>query len=250
MRIRPYVPKATPLLVMLIAASCATQSGSQPDQTPSSRNRPSPRSSVEAARCDSSTEAKDDFDGDGRPDRLVVFDRYSDVVEDEVEWIRVCTAAGDVDEREIGFETTVTGVIDIEPDGRHEMVSSGTTAYSQRVAIVVFADGALSEASYRDEPYLFEEGLLAPSSGNSPPPEFNAWTWGCADVNDDGTRELVQAHAHRTQSTTGEWSRRAYGLEGARLELVDTERGAVTAPANWSSLAFLRRDASIGRCDA
>jgi hypothetical protein len=170
--------------------------------------------------------AEGDFDGDGRLDQAYERQRGPEP------WLlSVCLADGHSDEVEIGSAEGVFYAIDLDGDGRSEIVYGGTSVSQQIDTFAVVLDGRIrlvDEAS-------FAYGLLGS--------EDTGQDWGCDDLNHDGHRELVQVTVRR-HGTGVTWTEEIYRLAGATLTLVTTRTGEAAATgAPWEQAATL-----VGRC--
>ncbi len=122
----------------------------------------------------------------------------------------LCLATGDSDEMEIGpFEGVFYGH-DLDGDGRAELVYGGTSASQQLDLLMAFTDGRLRPTEGPDL-------LLA-----SGPTYGKGQAWGCDDIDGDGRREVIQVTV-RPHETGAQWTKEAYHLTGATIELVKTE---------------------------
>lgn len=166
--------------------------------------------------CSGSRSVRADLDGDGVAD-AVIHDGAGG------RGLRVCLGAGSV----LEVEGLGTGegleVIDVEPDGRPEIVYGATTAYNAGSRLAVVEEGDLHVI-------VASSGLpLEMSSGPSSPENFETGpfaAWGCADVTGDEQRELIQLSASRATNDTIEWSWRAYRITGATARQVAEDSGS------------------------
>jgi hypothetical protein len=158
-----------------------------------------------------------DVDGDGRSDRV-----YHLYLQDESRGVLgVCTASGIHDEIEAGAPEA-NGVMDLQPDGRDEILFGGTTVSAVILSIAVFEDGRLREVE-------FPAGSLASGLTDASEGHWTSESWGCRDVDGDGAREVVTAE-FRWSRDGGSWIGRAYRLEGTKAMLVQERRGDVQGP--------------------
>lgn len=133
-----------------------------------------------------------DVDGDGHRD--LIWRGYVD--RDAVNGtlvVGVCTANVSTNVAVGGMGEGEFHTIDIDQDGRSEIVSGGTTV-SQRISEVVVLDAgrlvSIPDLSVSDGPAQFTE-----IDGRSVPSVVEQW--GCEDFDQNGTRDLVQVSVTR-----------------------------------------------------
>lgn len=200
-----------------LLASCSPS-----DDTPSSGEVAEDSSASTGAvgrSCGGRAEAlRADVDGDGRLDTVW---RGQSAISSVV--VGLCTAAGATAEVEVGgmgegdFET-----IDIEQDGRAEIVQGGTTVSQQLSEVLRFLDGQL---------VVVDGVLLASGSTRLDAPESEVVeAWGCEDADADGVRDLVTVAVSRMHDAAIE-RRRGYRLQGrSAVEVSSTERVRAAFP--------------------
>jgi hypothetical protein len=147
-----------------------------------------------------------DVDGDGRRDFA-----YHAYVNGEPQ-LGVCTASGSEDVLPGSGMTEEFGWVDLEPDGREELLYGGTTVSAGFENVAVFLNGQLVEVRTSDGEMLtlasgvFDEEDLA---------------WGCEDHDGDGIREFVQVTVSADSRGTRQLHRVWYRLKGASAVQVD-----------------------------
>jgi len=219
--------------VMLLMASCSPHHTPTPTvPTPSS---PTPEATLAvpstiAGRCAHAANVRSgDFDGDGKRDvayeveGLPATDAVVAAEERSLAGIRmgVCTAAGARDEIDPGGMGQIFGPMDVEPDGRVELVAGLTTAVGEQDRIYVLRGGRLHEVTLNGQDFLLFSGIDLEGDESS---------WGCADVSGDARRELIQITQQwpRGQSADGRhgrWTRQVFGFDGEKVTLLKTDSG-------------------------
>ena len=198
---------------------------------------PGPPATTEA--CTGEEVIAADLDGDGQPDQV-----YEGWVDDQGEptdpgmgdyHLTVCTAAGKA--------ASITGVgngetiraIDIEPDGRAELLVGGTTASAVHLDLVVLVDDQLQPVREEgsDGTVLAERVTVTEGQAEAGP----ATAYGCEDMNGDGQRELVQVKAF-FEDTEVTWAKEGYEVAGAVLG--DSYSDAGAGPPPDDHLAFAK----------
>jgi photosystem II stability/assembly factor-like uncharacterized protein len=180
-----------------------------------------------------------DVDGDGRND--YVYHLYLHEPGGGRGALGVCTFAGEWSEIDAG-SPEAGGVVDIEPDGRDELLFGGTTVSRAIECLAVFLHGQLRVVATRDGD-LCVVGGTGEASGE-------IYSNGCRDVDGDGVRELIQVEVPRD----GKWTRRAYRITGAQAVLLSEERGNAP-PADggtfdpWPEGDELARELGGDSCD-
>lgn len=166
-----------------------------------------------------------DLDGDGRPDE--VSGRWVDADGETVApgagefELEVCTAAGK--RRSIvGVGNETIRAIDIEGDGRAELLVGGTSASAAFLEVVVLVDGSLEVVLAEGRPLGLRELTLAADATGVP---VETAALGCEDLTGDGHPELVQVTATFT-STEAAWTKQGFTLTGAAASPTQPESGA------------------------
>ena len=162
-----------------------------------------------------------DFDGDGRRDHAYQTPRPELM-------LGVCLATGQSDEVESGQAEGTFDAVDLDQDGRDEILFGGTSVLQTLDVLAAVVDGTI-EVDDRSGPAL--------ASGPMPPdPEQAAQAWGCEDVGGDVRREVVQVTVRRS-GPKADWTKEIFRVERARLVLLETRTGATAAQPNLTELA-------------
>jgi hypothetical protein len=170
------------------------------------------------SRCADPTTFAADVDGDGRSDRV-----YHLYLHDESRGVLgVCTASEVHDEIQAGAPEA-NGLMDLEPDGRDEILFGGTTVSAVVLSIAVLEDGRLREVEFPGSVSLVR-GVSMESEGH-----WISESWGCRDVDGDRVREVVTAE-FRWGRDGGHWVGRAYRVAGTKAALIQERRGDVAGP--------------------
>ncbi|MGI8685043.1 MAG: hypothetical protein ACR2MO_08165 [Acidimicrobiales bacterium] len=159
-----------------------------------------------------------DVDGDGRRDIV-----WRAVDGDDLA-VGVCTASGVETQTAAsgGGEGTFYGM-DVEPDGRAEVVQGGTTALAALEEVIVFDGSRLVTVSSTGGSLVLETGDAAGDGSFS--------DWGCDDVAGDGRREIV----HSTLAWRGAEAslrRVAYAIDAAQAQVVSDTTRSHPVPAD------------------
>lgn len=201
--------------LLALAGACSGGSAepiASPLEPPSASIAPAPTSRPPSPEgiCEapgSSTLAAD-VDGDGREDVAYHLSLDAGPV------LGVCTAAGEVSERRGAGMTELFSVLDVEPDGRDELLYGGTSVSQGFLAVAVFLAGRLVEVRDGIDPLVLVDGSRFLGSTV----EVDE-AWGCEDVDQDGARELVVVRLDWRRLAEG-YSRRTYHLDGASAVIV------------------------------
>lgn len=220
------------VLIIVMGIGVALLSSSSEPRLPAASDAAAPTTSTTVfcgrSVSDSVLTAEGDFDGDGRVDQAYERQRGADP------WLLgVCLADGQSDEVDIGFAEGTFKALDLDGDGRSEIIYGGTSVSQQIDTFAVVFDGRIDLV----EEASFSAGLLESEDAGQ--------HWGCDDIDHDGRRELVQVTVRRHGREVA-WTKEIYRLAGATLSLVTTETG--NAPAKgvpWEQAATL-----VGRCSA
>ena len=210
------------LMGVLALGGCDDQGGAARPAA-SGPSAPSTAISSEAiadgrSRCTDPGVFSADVDGDGRGDRV-----YHLYLQNESRGVLgVCTASGIHDEIEAGAPEA-NGVMDLQPDGREEILFGGTTVSAAVLSVAVIEDGRLREVEFPGSASLVS-GFTDASEGY-----WTSESWGCRDVDGDGAREVVTAE-FRWSRDGGDWIGRAYRLVGTKAVLIQERRGNVQGP--------------------
>lgn len=187
-------------------------------------------------RCAGYRSIRADVDGDGRSD-VVTFDaqRPDDPFVAPRDYgpgsllVGVCTATGGYDHIIVGGMGELLNIVDIEPDGRDEILPGGTTVSQGISDVLVFRAGRLR---YVTSPHGRQSsggyagfGLVSGNTG-APADSQESEDWGCRDTDGDGVREIVKAFIRWDRHDDAALTRRAYRLRGtvARLLTHSTTR--------------------------
>ena len=173
------------------ASSSTTLTG---ESTMSPSGPPATLTSESAAvTCDDPTAMRGtaDVDGDGADDTITYAAGSRALV--------VCTANGAVSWLPWYGMGEAFALADIEPDGRTEVFFGGTTASAAGTDVATWEDGRLVAVTAPDGSRLgLWHGFGTWDEQAQRPAVYDEW--GCEDVDDDGTRELVTAHAELTDA--------------------------------------------------
>ncbi len=165
-----------------IATAATHHSCDTPRPASASTATNSEATSVGRSRCTDPAAFSADVDGDDRSDRV-----YHLYLQGESRGVvGVCTASGIYDEIEAGAPEA-NGLMDLQPDGRDEILFGGTTVSAVILSIAVVEDGRLREVEFPGSVSLVS-GVTQQSEGH-----WVSESWGCRDVDGDGAREVVTA---------------------------------------------------------
>jgi hypothetical protein len=192
--------------------------------------------------CMSDEAFEADVDGDDRKDRV-----YQ--TSEDGTWVGVCTAAGVVDQIEVGGQGQIFGTADVEPNGRDEIVTGATTGTGRAATILVLVESKLREVTYRGKPLdLFYGDIYDPERMVEQPQLLDNSAWGCTDIDDDGEREIIEIEGRWSSRSEGRWTRRAYTLEDSRAILVGTTHGRLMARPHRTPLEVVTELAGEDEC--
>lgn len=149
-----------------------------------------------------------DFDGDRRADEAFERNGPAGLV------LGVCLAGGGLHEAEVVQAEGSFDAIDLDGDGRSEVIYGGTTVSQGVDCVAVLVGGRLVLVDH-----CFASGPL--------PAEGVGQAWGCEDVDGDGRRELLQVTV-RDGRAKATWSKEIFRLEVDRLVLLRTVRGELS----------------------
>jgi hypothetical protein len=182
------------------------------------RTGPAPATaSIVQGECANRSGIQADVDGDGSEDFV-----YHEWVGDGPV-LGVCTASGRRDKIDGKGQAELLFVVDVERDGRDEILYGGTSAVAQLASIAVFTQEGLEEVLGSDgKPLVVVSGIVADVSEEGGPATDLAW--GCEDTDGDGQPELVQVTVKPVDGSL-DWTREAFRIEGASASLVSTESG-------------------------
>jgi hypothetical protein len=169
-----------------------------------------------AAACAEHDPVTAELDGDGRPDLV------SHAWVDDHAVLAMCTASGTVETTDGRGQTEVLQVIDVEPDGRAEVLFGSTTMSAAITSIAVLRNEQIVVLAPPGTPYFdLQDGALELDDAGTPTATA---AFGCEDVVGDSRRELIQVVA--TYSATGvRWSKEAYEIDGAVVRSVHHDEG-------------------------
>ncbi len=136
-------------------------------------------------------------------------------------------------------QAELLSLIDVEPDGRAEVVFRATSVSTASTMLAVYEDGrGLVVVTLPDGgEFLLVEG----SEDFQDQGPTTALAWGCEDRNNDGRRELVQVTAHVATGDVS-WTKRYYSLRGDIVTILDSALGTATAPATLPGFASTLTD--------
>ncbi|MDQ3962489.1 MAG: hypothetical protein M3277_01005 [Actinomycetota bacterium] len=170
-------------------------------------------------------------DGDDLPDLL--FHDWLDRSEGGRARLGVCTGAGAHDRIDGGGMSETLFVHDVDEDGSDEIFFGGTTVSAEYVAVARFIDGRLIEVRPRGGGALtlvrgldFVRLSLIPAGAS----------FGCDDVDDDGTRDLVSATVVSATGGRLRWHLVGYALDGRYVEQIWDDGGTFRAGRGKSAL--------------
>lgn len=198
---------------------------------------PGPGPGLEACAGDELVVA--DFDGDGQPDQ--VFGQWVDDHDEPTDpgvgvyELTVCTGSG--------IAASIAGVsngeaitaIDVEGDGRAELLAGGTTGSAVYFDVVVLIDGELEVVTGGATEPMLREGIIETAGDPVVPTETAAY--GCEDLDLDGQVELVQVDAS-FDATGVSWTKTGYRLDGAHAIAGTPQRG--TEPFTGDRIGYPR----------
>jgi hypothetical protein len=134
--------------------------------------------------------------------------------------LRVCTAGGVIADVEAGGQAEYLGLVDIQPDGRSEIVAGGTTVNEAIGIVYVLERDRLVPVRFGDRTEL----MLA--SGSDGDGSRSRWT--CSDVDGDGIRELLI----RERSDLAHWKVTTISVRGSLAKIAsETVADRTSAPA-------------------
>ena len=142
----------------------------------------------------------------------------------------VCTGSGKNDRIQGSGQTELLALIDVEPDGRHEILFGGTTMSAEGYDAAVFRRGRLARvrASNEDPQDPYDDFFVAQGEGLSPlrskQPIGSAF--GCQNTVGGDAKELVQSAVFRAGKGRFRWLKVSYRLEGATATPVAKKRGS------------------------
>jgi hypothetical protein len=111
-------------------------------------------------------------------------------------------------------------VIDIEPDGRAEILYGGTTVSKSLQKVAVFLDDKLTNVSLGGEEWEIVEGWSAVAA--------TRYVYGCGNVDDSPQRELLSVEIKWRDDGSATWTRIAYHVEGAQAVVVLENHGTLS----------------------
>lgn len=156
-----------------------------------------------------------DVDGDGLEDRA--YHLWSR--EHQGARLGVCTGKGVTDEIDgAGQAEGVFEVVDVQPDGRAELVFGATSVSQSLVTLAVFSDSHLHPVAVADtgDQLVLAEGPVNETTGEA---------WGCEHSPGHRHRHLVQVIV-RHSGADAAWTRTVYRLSGNVVDRVNVEHGS------------------------
>jgi hypothetical protein len=201
----------------------------QPEPTDSTTDETSTADGPDAG-CPEADARAGDLDADGREEQVV------HVTSDGVAAVRVCDASGGLLGEIPGLgRGEALDLVDLQGDGRTEILFGSTTAGSQGTRVAVWENGQLLVVTDQlGEPLTLRAGTVPDQ-----PAEHVRAAYGCVDGDADGSREVVQVVATRQSDGTVDWTRRAWSLSGSEAaEAWSDAGGGVPEPADPGTNPF------------
>lgn len=177
---------------------------------------------VDTLACDDPAvvQGRADIDGDGVDDTLAYVAADMQLV--------ACTGSGETDRLAWSGMGEAFTLADIEPDGRTEVFFGGTTVTAAGFDLATWRNGHLAAVTTGDGTRLgVWYGIQGWNDRTDRAVEYDEW--GCQDVDDDGIRELVTAHAAEIGDDGYTVTYMAYRLDGSTA--IEVDRWAATVPA-------------------
>ena len=170
-------------------------------------------------------------DDDGRVDAIThTWDALPEGDDGPV--LRVCSGNGTVEEIEGSGQAEMLQVIDVELDGRAEILFGGTTVSAARYDMAVMVGDALEVVTANEEPLSVWQGALEHDDSGNP---TQLAEFGCEDGDGDGRRELAVTRLSLTE-TAAKWSTDFYEIRGTQAVLEGTRLGSGPRPPADASL--------------
>lgn len=183
-----------------------------------------------------------DVDGDGRPDQVR---HYWDADADlGMAMVQVCLGDG----RELTTpglgQAEALDVVDVEPDGRAEILAGGTGISSAGYLVITYTDGGLVPVELAGDALMVSDGALEHDDAGD---TTQSAAFGCEDLAGDGRRELVQVTA--TFSGQGvSWTKLGYSLSGGTATQVSASDGTDALPSDrWAYPRSLTSSCSVAQ---
>jgi hypothetical protein len=197
---------------------------------PSGRERVQRLTATRPRRCTNKQTVRADVDGDGLSD-LVFHD-----------WIKgaavlgVCTGDGQIDTRPGAGQAELLRIIDVQPDGRDEVLFGSTSVSARYFQVAVFRRGKLRRVLRpQGKPLTLVKGIEVGASGATDRRTGKAF--GCKDMTCGKNKEVVQASAWRRSSGRFQWRREAFSIRGASAKRVLVESGRKRGRGNAFDVA-------------
>jgi hypothetical protein len=211
-----------------VPLGCSKETSSQAPQPPTTL-------SAAASRCGDPDAFSADVDGDERPDRV-----YHLYLQDSSRGVLgVCTAAGIHSEIPAG-EPQANDVVDIDLDGRDEVLFGGTTSTRSIEHVAVLDGTALAEVTLANsEPLVVVRGQLEGAE------RFTRKEYGCRDADGDGRRDLILS-TFIWQGSTATWHAIGYRITGHMAAELSNSNG--TAEGLARDAPSLPIDIAGGSC--
>ena len=183
------------------------------------------------AACDNRASVAAYIDDDGRPDLV-----FHDWVDNRAV-VGVCTQRSADTMPGLG-QAEVLQVIDVEGDGREEILYGATTMSAEHLAVAVVVDGELHAVRDGEGRRLVLLSGLEVLRGIG---RFasHVGVFGCDDRDDDGIDDLVQVMVFRRAGSV-EWTSTAYSLASGKARAVASAAGMLEgtpAPETWAESA-------------
>ena len=190
----------------------------------SSSNEGKPRHSNIPRKCRNKEVLKGHVDSDRNPDFV-----YHDYLKSGPT-LGVCTGSGKSDRIPGSGQTELLTLIDVEPDGRHEIFFGGTTVSASAYDVAVFRRGRMVKVRTSKEaarnPY--DDFFVAQGEGLSPLRSHKrpiGSAFGCQNTSGRRASELVRSAVFRAGEDKFGWLKVSHRLEGTKASLVAKKRG-------------------------
>jgi len=214
-------PKWQPLPTKVPSDSAPARSPDAAETAPADIARSSWSPAPAKGPCAGGGVEQADIDGDGVVDRV-----YHAWIEGDAV-LGACLSTGGEPSIPGKGQTELLLIVDVEPDGKAEVVFGATSVSMAFGALAVYEkkEGLVEVTLPDGGEFLLVDGLddfqdHGPTTGLA---------WGCEDWDDDGLRELVQVTARLADGDVT-WTKRFYGLRGGVATPLGKVSGTAAAP--------------------